>query len=477
MHFSAEGEVEFRSILFVPSTAPHDLYDQYYSKSSSLKLYVRRVLISDEFEDLMPRYLSFIKGVVDSDDLPLNVSREQLQQSKILKVMGKKLVRKALEMIRKLAGDQKKALADKEKEEKEGKKDEESATEEDKEAKAALEKKKKDAETGYDRFWSNFGKNIKLGVIEDSNNRSKLAKLLRFKSSKSGGDKDSGKWRSLDDYVADMKKDQKLIYYIAGESYDAVSTSPFLERLQQKDLEVLFLTDPIDEYCVQNLPEFDGHRLQSITKEGLQLPGDDGSTAKKREEAYKESFKPLADWLKKVLGDSKVEKVTISNRLNTSPVVLVTSQYGYSANLERIMKAQAFADPSKAQFMLSKKTMEINPRHPLIAALKDKAIADPEGNDADAKDTALLLYDAALLNSGFAIDDPKEFSARLFRSMKTGLSLDNLDLLPEIEVAADESEESSSSSSSGEEGEDAEAAAAEEEEAAAAADEGEKEEL
>jgi heat shock protein 90kDa beta len=313
IHFNAEGEVEFRSILFIPGSAPHDLYDNYYAKSSSLKLYVRRVLISDEFEELMPRYLNFIKGVVDSDDLPLNVSREQLQQHKILKVMGKKLVRKVLEMIRKLASDQKKALADKEKEEKDKKEGEEDKDEEKKETSTAL---RKDADTAYDKFWTNFGKNIKLGVIEDSNNRSKLAKLLRFKSSKAGFGKD-GKWRSLDDYVASMKKDQKLIYYIAGESYESVSTSPFLERLLQKDLEVLYLTDPIDEYCVQNLPEFDGHRLQSITKEGLQLPGDDNNTAKKREEAYKESFKPLADWLKKVLGDSRVEKVTISNRLNT----------------------------------------------------------------------------------------------------------------------------------------------------------------
>jgi len=434
IHFNAEGEVEFRAILFIPSVAPHDLYDNYYHKSSSLRLYVRKVLISDEFETLMPRYLNFIKGLVDSDDMPLNVSREQLQQQKILTVMGKKLVRKALEMIRKLALDQKKALA-----KKNGKKDDAA----DKEAEDAEggkggedEPLAEGAETAYTKFWELFGKSIKLGVIEDSSNRSKLAKLLRYRSTLLGKD---GGWRSLEEYVAAMKPGQKNIYFIAGESYDAVANSPFLERLQARGLEVLIMTDAIDEYTIQNLPEFDGHRLQSITKEGLTLPGED-KRAKERDEAYTASFKPLADYLKAVYGD-KVEKVAISNRLSTSPCVLVTSQYGYSANMERIVKSQAFGDPSKAQYMASKKTLEINPRHPIIAALRDKAEADPEHEDEGTRDLANLLYDGALLNSGFSIGDSKDFSTRLFRLIKTGMSLPSLDLLPELELPPEKEEE------------------------------------
>jgi len=420
-HFTAEGEVEFRSILYVPPTAPGDLYDNYYSKQSSLRLYVRKVLISDEFEELLPRYLSFIKGVVDSDDLPLNVSRETLQQHKILKVMGKKLVRKALEMIKKLADDQTRAKA---------------ASDGDKASKdEAGEELSPGAATAYDKFWAAFGKAIKLGIIEDSTNRSKLAKLLRFRSTKTGADG----WRSLDEYVADMAEGQKQIYFIAGESYESVNESPFLERLRAADLEVLYLTDPIDEHAIQNLPEFENFRLQSITKEGLSLPGD-GAAAKRREEAYKTSYAPLVTYLKSVYGN-KVEKVTISNRLSTSPCILVTSQYGYSANMERIMRSQAFSDPERAKFLLARKTMEINPRHPIISELKARAEADPEVKNEDTQDIARLLFDTALLNSGFSIDDNKDFATRMYRLMKSGLKLDSLELLPEEELPAEEEEE------------------------------------
>ena len=420
IHFSAEGDLEFRSILYVPGKAPGDLYDNYYARPSSLRLYVRKVLISDEFEELMPRYLNFIRGVVDSDDLPLNVSREQLQQSKILKLLGKKLVRKVLEMIRHLALE-KKADAD------------------DGEGAAPVT-----ANRTYAAFWAKYGKNIKLGVIEDGSNRSKLAKLLRYRSSAPVPENvtaaNGTHWRSLDDYVADMKSGQKLIYYIAGESLEAVTSSPFMEQLRAKGLEVLYMTDPIDEYTVQNLPEYDGHRLQSITKEGFHLPADDEKTEKKREALYAEQLKPLTSYLKRVLG-KKVEKVAISSRLASSPCVLVTSQYGYSANLERIMKAQAFADPSKGAFLASKKTLEINPRHPLIAAMAAKAAADPEAVNADTRDFANIIFDAALLNSGFTIDDAKDFSTRIFRILKSGLKIDSFDLLPEAVVPADPVEE------------------------------------
>jgi len=243
IHFKAEGEIEFRSILFVPTKGQTDMYDNYYSTSSNVRLYVRKVLITDEFEEMLPRYLNFVKGVVDSDDLPLNVSRETLQQHKVLKVMGKKLTRKVLEMLRKLS--QKHA------------KDAEKAAEEgedldgDEEGEEAKEEKKEaeEKEDPYIKFWEEFGKNIKLGLIEDTSNRTKLSKLLRFKTSKS-----DGKWRSLEQYVADMKESQKSIYFIAGTNMAEVMSSPMLEVLKSKDLEVIYFTDPIDEIAIQNPP-------------------------------------------------------------------------------------------------------------------------------------------------------------------------------------------------------------------------------
>merc|ERR1712151_1350048 len=306
---------EFKSILFVPKKAAHDQYDNYYKGSTGLRLYVRKVLITDEFEDLLPQYLNFVKGVIDSDDLPLNVSRETLQQHKVLKVMGKKLVRKCLEMLRKLA--QKAAKdAEKEADKKEDKKDDKKD--------AKKDDKKEDKKDPYIAFWEQFGKSIKLGLVEDSSNRTKLSKLLRFKTSKS-----DGKWVSLEQYVANMKEDQEYIYYISGESMEAVENSPFLEQCKQRNLEVLFLTEPIDEYAVQNLTEFDGKRLMSVTKEGLKFGGDDDELDSKREKLYKEKFDSLTTFLKETY-DKTVEKVSISNRLQNTPCVLVTSQYGYS---------------------------------------------------------------------------------------------------------------------------------------------------
>jgi len=416
IHFKAEGEVEFKSILFIPSQAPHDMYDNYYQKSAQLRLYVRKVLITDEFEDLVPRYLNFLRGVVDSDDLPLNVSRETLQQHKVLKVMGKKLVRKALEMLRKLATPK-------------DKDDDEEDEEEDE------DKEVEDAEETdpYIKFWEAFGKNIKLGIIEDAPNRSKLQKLLRFKTNKSGDG-----YVSLEDYVENMPDFQKSIYYISGESIESVENSPFLEKLKKKDLEVLYLVDPIDEYAIQHVTEYDGKKLQSVSKEGLSFGGDNEKVEKKILETYKDTYQPLTSYLKKLF-ESKVNKVIVSPRVETTPCILVTSQYGNSANMERIMRSQAFSDPSKAQHMGSQKTMEINPRHPIIAALNRKVESDPEGQDTS--DTAWLLYDTALLQSGFAQDDVDSFALRMFRTMKSALDLESLELDEEIEVEIEEEEE------------------------------------
>jgi len=416
IHFKAEGEIEFRSILYIPKAAPTESFNNYYGKSNALRLYVRKVLITDEFEELMPRYLNFIRGVVDSDDLPLNVSRETLQQHKVLKVMGKKLVRKALEMLRKMAQADKK---DDEGEEGEEKKDDD-------------KEDAKDEDSKYMKFWKEFGKNIKLGLIEDSSNRTKLSKLLRFKTTKS-----DGKFISLEDYVENMKDWQKDIYYISGENMEAVEKSAFLEQCRKKDVEVLFLTDPIDEYAVQNLTEFDGKKLQSVTKDGLSFGDEDSAVVAKRETIYKENFKPLTDALKEVYGE-KIAKITISQRVETSPSVMVTSKYGYSANMERIMKAQAFAEAGP-QVHMSKKTMEVNPRHPIVVELNKLAKEDPKSEKV--ADLGWLLYDTASSVSGFPIEDPTAFATRMYRLMKDGLSLDNLDLADEVEVPADEAEE------------------------------------
>ena len=423
IHFRAEGEVEFKSILFVPGQVPFDMYDTYHTKSAQLRLYVRKVLITDEFEDLVPRYLNFLRGVVDSDDLPLNVSRETLQQHKVLKVMAKKLVRKALEMLRKLASGEDKSDA--------------SSEDDDEEEEEEKEEDGEEKDDPYVAFWEKFGKNIKLGVIEDSSNRSKLIKLLRWKSSKSGDG-----YVSFEQYVDNMKDWQKAIYFIAGESVQSVEKSPFLEKLKAKDVEVLYLTDPIDEYAIQHVTEFDGKKLQSVTKEGLKFGDEDDDLEKKREKAYKESFKPLTDFLKETYADA-VSKVVVSKRVETSPCVIVTSQYGNSANMERIMRSQAFADQSKTNYMASQKTMEINARHPVVAQL-NTLVKEDKATDA-TKDLAWLLLDNALMQSGFPTHDVLAFNDRMLRLFKSDLSLDSLDLNPEIEVPMDDEEEENAS--------------------------------
>merc|ERR1719443_1834088 len=322
-------------------------------------------------------------------------------------------------MLRKLA--QKAQKAEEEKSE-----DDAEAAEEDKKD----DESKEEEEDEYIKFWEEFGKNIKLGLIEDSSNRTKLSKLLRFKTSHDDGKE----WFSLEDYVSRMKENQANIYYISGSSMDAVKDSAFMEQMRKKNLEVIFLTDPIDEYAIQNLTEFDGKKLQSITKENLKF-GDEEEVDKKRAELYTENFKPLTDWMKTVYGD-KIEKIIVSNRVVDTPCLLVTSQYGYSANMERIMQSQAFADTKRTQYLVSKKTMEINPRHPIIIELKKRAEETPE--DEDTKDLANLLHDTALLNSGFQMEDTKGFATRMYKLFKAGLSLESLDLAPEIEVPEEE---------------------------------------
>jgi heat shock protein beta len=369
IHFLGEGEVEFKSLLYIPEKPLANLYEGQDQKA--VKLYVKRVFITDDFKDIIPRYLNFIRGIVDSDDLPLNVSREMLQESKIIDTIRRKLVRKAIAMFQTLAEDEDKSK--------------------------------------YQKFWEKYQLNMKLGILEDAANKTRLSKLLMFHSSK------TGELTFLSDYVSRMKEGQSQIYYLAGTSKEQVEKSPLLEQLISKDYEVLYMLDPIDEYALQHLDKYDGkHKLTNVAREGLKF---DGEEEKKQEE----DLNDLTKWVKGVLA-TKVEKVVVSNRLAKSPSAVVSASSGFTANMERIMKAQALHDANNPYYQAPRKVLEINPNHPLIKEMAARVSANTE--DAVAKDMANLMYETALLSSGFSLDDTASFSERIVAMLERSLNIE-----------------------------------------------------
>ncbi|KAB2090351.1 Heat shock cognate 90 kDa [Gossypium arboreum] len=402
-HFTTEGEVEFRSVLYIPGMGPLNNEDVVNPKTKNIRLYVKRVFISDDFDgELFPRYLSFVKGVVDSDDLPLNVSREILQESRIVRIMRKRLVRKTFDMIQEIS---------------------ESENKED-----------------YKKFWENFGRFLKLGCIEDSGNHKRITPLLRFYTSKS-----EEELTSLDEYVESMGENQKAIYYLATDSLKSAKTAPFLEKLVQKDIEVLYLVEPIDEVAIQNLQTYKEKKFVDISKEDLELGDED--EVKERE--TKQEFNLLCDWIKQQLGD-KVAKVQISKRLSSSPCVLVSGKFGWSANMERLMKAQALGDTASLEFMRGRRILEINPDHPIIKDLNAACKNAPESSEA--KRAVDLLYDTALISSGFSPDSPAELGNKIYEMMAMALGgrwgrYEDDDEVEASEVSAAETDTSASEAS------------------------------
>ncbi|XP_014475356.1 PREDICTED: endoplasmin [Dinoponera quadriceps] len=396
IHFVAEGEVTFKSVLFIPKVQPSDSFNRYGTKSDNIKLYVRRVFITDKFTDMMPNYLSFIRGIVDSDDLPLNVSRENLQQHKLIKVIKKKLVRKVLDMIKKIPKEE------------------------------------------YEKFWKEYSTNMKLGLVDDVQNRARLSKLLLFRSST------QKEYTSLADYVSRMKPNQQHIYYIAGSSEDEVRKSPFVERLEKKGYEVLQLSEAADEYAISSLSEFEGKKFQNVAKEGFTL--NEGEKAKERMEQLKTTFEPLVKWLNDILKDH-ISKAQVSERLTDSPCAVVASLFGWTGNMERLAISNAHQksdDPQKSYYLNQKKSLEINPRHPLIRELLRRV----EVNSADqtAKDIALMMYRTAMLRSGYMLKETASFATSVEHMMRKtlGISVDEVpeeEEMQEEEVANNDAEE------------------------------------
>lgn len=428
-HFNAEGNINFKSILYLPTeTPPAYAMGNLDTVKGAMRLYVRRVLIGDEFE-LLPRYLSFIKGIVDSDELPLNVNRETLQESKILKVIKKKLTRKALDLIRDFA----KKGAD----EASGSSEEEAEISPDGEASIDTKKNEK-KEDKYLKWYENFSLNLKYGVIDDEPNRAKIFKLLRFQTSKS-----NGKLIPLAQYVDGMKDWQDDIYVLGGTSVEEISQSPLLESFREKDVEVIYLDEPIDEYMVKHARDYDKKKFVDISTEGFKFKDEDADLLRRRETAYQKKFKPLTKWLKQLYGTAILRVQVAKRSLGSVPAVVSSSNFGNSANMERIMMAQTVSgDSMKVSFRI----FEVNPRHPLVVKLLEGS--PPEETDDEKPfepsqetiDAAWMLLDMALLNGGYPISDPVAHNKRVTKVLQQKFGLESLALEPEIDPPLEEDE-------------------------------------
>jgi len=425
-HFDAEGNINFKALVYMPEVIPQNLRDGNFEAKNKLKLYVRKVLISDEFE-LLPRYMSFVKGVIDSDDLPLNVNRETLQESKIIAIIRKKVTRKVIEMLKK--------LSDREISEDEDDNEEDVEIDEDGNVIEVEKPPKTPKEHPYIEWYKKFSPSIKMGVMEDEPNRNKLAKLLRVKTSKSNDE-----YISFEQYVENMKEWQKEIYYIAGTDEKELAKSPFMEKFNEKDLEVVFFTEPADEYMIGHLTEFDGKKFKGITKETVNFDDEDKDLNKRIFEAYMDKFRPLIKFMQKFYGRS-IMRVQVSKRLGNTPAIISTSEFGHTANMERLMMAQAFQHGQNVDTMRGMRTLEINPRHPFITKILEQIPEDDDESnniDQNLKDSLWNLLDTALLSGGFPIDDSQAYSKRMIRTLKRSLDVESLELEPEIEPKVEE---------------------------------------
>ena len=374
-HFVLEGQVLCKAILYIPGMLPYDLSkDMFDENARNIRLYVKRVFINDKFEGLMPRWLKFVSGVVDSDDLPLNVSREILQKSRVLNVINKRLVRKSLDMIREIAGEE--------------------------------------DSPSYVMFWNNFGKYLKVGVIEDDKNREELKPLLRFFSSKSGEE-----YTSLDEYVERMPEDQKNIYFVTGENREKASMSPVIEKLKSRGYEVLFAVEPLDEIMFENLQDFKDIKVVDVSKETSNLEETVSDEDKKKKEEMDEALSETKEYLSTVLG-GKIQKVTVSTLLTDSPAALVQGAYGMSPTMQRYMRAQTVASGGDVSSMAgaNQVVLEINPNHPIVRELNGRILAGKK-EEKETEDYALLMYDVASMTSGYEVGDIANFAKRVMGMM------------------------------------------------------------
>lgn len=400
-HFKAEGGVEFSALLYVPRRAPEDMYDKYYSKHNDLKLYVRHVLVQNDFDDMLPRYLNFIKGVVESNDLPISVSRETIQKNKVMGVIAKKLTRSALKMIQEIASDE--SIIEETDQEGEKVMDDETG-----------EVKKS---TRYEIFWREFGRSIRLGILEDKKNKKNLIRLLRYTSLQS-----PKKLISLEQYVDRMPENQKYIYYITGPSQEMVAKSPLLEQLQKRGFDVLFFVDNVDEYMAPTLENYDKKELMSVSKEGLKFGDDDDEEADK---ALEESFEKTTTWFKDTLGTDRIVKCVVSKRIATSPATIVAPKWAWDANMIRIMQSQTFSDFESQKFYAENRVLEINPYHPIVKEIKRRVESE---NTEDLDELAMFVYDAALLGSGYShknAENMKNFVERINMFVAKTLKVEN----------------------------------------------------